>query len=79
MKCSCDLISKLYAVPLYDVTRFLAVGALPAKKNLEAAAIQLRGLSTYVHETGNKANESIDTTNKRVSKIESLLGIKPLE
>lgn len=79
LKCSCDLVSKLDAVPAYDVTRFFAFGALPNRKNLEAAAVQLRGLSTYMHETGDKANASIDAINKRVCRIENLLGVKPLE
>ncbi|MBF0165335.1 MAG: hypothetical protein HQM01_12700 [Magnetococcales bacterium] len=79
IKCSCDLMCKLYAVPLYGLTRLLACGSLPARKNLEAAIIQLRGLSTHIHEKDNRANESIDVINRRVSKIEDLLGIKPLE
>lgn len=77
MKSSCDLIAKLYAVPLFSITRFL--GSLPRKSDIEKAAVQLRGLSTYVHEDGEKASANIDVVNKRVEKIESLLRLKPLE
>lgn len=79
MKSSCDLISKLHAVPGYFLFRHLSFGVLPNRKDIEKAAIQLRGLSTYVHEKGEKANSNIESVNKRVSKIESLLRLKPLE
>lgn len=77
LKSSCDLIAKLQAVPLYSIIRHL--GGLPNRKAVEAAAVQLRGLSTYVHEDGAKASDNIDVVNKRVAKIESLLRLKPLE
>jgi len=79
LKNSCDLISKLHAVPFYSVTRFLSFGVLPCKKAIESAAVQLRGLSTYVHEEGDKAYASLDEIRKRVVKIECLLGLEPLE
>jgi len=79
MKSSCDLIAKLHAVPGFEVFRHLSFGVLPNRNDIEAAAIQLRGLSTYVHEEGEKANSNIEIVNKRVAKIESLLRLKPLE
>ena len=79
LKSSCDLIAKLYAVPLYETTRLFSFGVLPPRKAVESAAVQLRGLSTYVHEEGEKANVSIEIIVNRVAKIESLLGLKPLE
>ena len=79
LKSSCDLIAKLYAIPFYDVTRIFSFGALPSRKAIEGAAIQIRGLSTYLHEEGEKANASLEVIGARVSKIESSLGIKPLE
>jgi len=78
MKSSCDLIADLHAIPIYGVTRLLAFGVLPCRKSIEDAAVQLRGLSTYVQETGEKANSSLDVIQKRVERIEKMLGLKPL-
>lgn len=78
MNSSCNLIADLHAIPIYGVTRLLALGVLPCRKAIEDAAVQLRGLSTYVHETGEKANSSLDVIQKRVERIEKLLGLKPL-
>jgi hypothetical protein len=79
LKNSSDLIAKIHAVPGFTVTRFLAFGVLPPRESIERAAVQLRGLSTYVHETGDKAVESLDVIRKRVDIIEGLLRLKPLE
>lgn len=79
MKSSCDLIANLHAIPAYSLTRLLAFGVLPYRKAIEDAAVQLRGLSTYVHETGEKANSSLEVIQKRVERIENLLGLKPLK
>jgi hypothetical protein len=79
MKSSCDLVSKLHAVPAFGVLRWLPCGVLPNRKDIENAAIHLRGLSTYVHEDGDKAYSNIDNVNNRVSEIESLLCLNPLE
>lgn len=79
MKNSCDLIADLHAIPGYRITRFLSFGVLPCRKAIEDAAVQLRGLSTYVHETHDKANSSLDVIQKRIDRIEKLLLLKPLE
>jgi hypothetical protein len=79
MKSSCDLLAKLHAVPGFNIVRHLSFGTLPNVKNIESAAVQLRGLSTYIHKKGDKANGDIEIINKRVAKIESLLRLKPLE
>lgn len=79
MKSSCDLIAKMHAVPAFKVTRFLAFGVLPPRKSIDKAAVQLRSLSTYVHESGDKAVESLDVIRKRVELIERELRLKPLE
>ena len=79
MKSSCDLIAKLHAIPLFCVTRLFSFGVIPCRKAIEEAAVQLRGLSTYVHEEGQKASDSINVINERVKKIERLLCLKPLE
>ena len=79
MKSSCELIAKIHVVPIFELTRYLALGVLPERKSIERAAVQLRGLSTYVHETGDKAVESLEVIRKRVELIERLLLLKPLE
>ena len=75
---SCELIAKLHAIPLYKLTRLLSFGVLPCKKAIEDAAVQLRGLSTYMHEEGNEASDSIKVINARVEKIDRLLSLKAL-
>lgn len=79
MKSSCDLLAKLQAILLYDRLSQMSRGLLPSRQSIETAAIDLRGLSTYVHETGDKANTALDVIVKRVERIETLLGLKPLE
>ncbi len=76
IKNSCDLIAKLHTIPNYERTRFLAFGALPQKESVERAAVQLRGLSTYMHETADNANASMEVINKRVAAIMRLLYLK---
>ena len=76
MKGSSKLLSGLHSVPVYRATRVMAFGALPNRADVEEAAVQLRGLSTYMHENGEKANNSIAEINRRVEKIEKLLRIK---
>ena len=78
MKSSCSLITNLHTIPIFCMTRFLAFGVLPCRKSVEDAAVQLRGLSTYVHETGQKANSSLDIIRQHVERIERLLKLKPL-
>ena len=79
MKSSCDLLAKLHAISLYDRLAPMSRGVLPPRKSIEEAAKQLRGLSTHVDETSDKAVEALDVIEKRVERIEKLLGLKPLE
>jgi hypothetical protein len=67
LKNSSDLIAKLHAVPFYPGSR---------RKAVNAAAVELRGLSTYMSEKG---NASVEIVGERVAKIEGLLRLKPLE
>ena len=76
---SSDLVSKLHAVPAYKLARFLAFGALPPTASVERAAVQLRGLATYMHEGGDEASASISQINSRVASIMKLLRLKHLE
>lgn len=79
MKSSCDLLARVNAIPFYSRLSSLSRGFLPAKQAIVDSAVQLRGLSTYVHETDAKANNSLDTIAKRVARIEKNLGLEPLE
>jgi hypothetical protein len=79
LKCSSALIANLGAVPAYAVTRFLAFGALPKRESVEQAAIALRGLATYMHETGTEAAGHVPQVNTRVVRILGLLQLRPLE
>jgi hypothetical protein len=79
MKNSCDLLAKLQAIPSYDRLASTFKQTLPPRKSIEEAAVQLRGLSTYVHETDSKANDELDAIERRVKRIEMLLMLKPLE
>ena len=79
MKSSCDLLARVNAIPLYSKLSNLSRGFLPSKQAIVESAVQLRGLSTYVHETDSKANDSLDTIAKRVARIEKNLGLEPLE
>jgi len=74
MRNSCNLLARLHTIPCYSWISRQSRGFLPSKQNIVDSAIQLRGLSTYVYETGDKANESIDVVNKRVNKIKENLG-----
>lgn len=74
---SSNLIAKLHATPCYSIIRHM--GALPNRKDVEEAAKLLRGLSTYMHEQGNKAGNNICKINRIVSKIEKLLDLKLLK
>lgn len=74
---SSGLLAKLHAVPVYMIVRH--VGALPKRRDVERAAVLLRGLSTYVHEEGEKAFSNIDDVRNTVGEIENLLHLKPLE
>lgn len=79
MKSSCDLLAKVHAIPFYSALSKVSFGFLPPRSSIEDAAVRLRGLSTYVHETGDKAHEALETIEKIVSRVEAKLGLKPLE
>ena len=79
MKSSCDLLARVNTIPFYSRLSSFSRGFLPSKQAILDSAVQLRGLSTYVHETDAKANDSLDTIAKRVARIEKNLGLEPLE
>jgi len=79
MKSSCDLLARVNAIPFYAAFSRRSRGFLPSKQAIVDAAVDLRALSTYVHETDAKANDSLETIAKRVDRIEKNLGLDPLE
>ncbi|MCM0083276.1 hypothetical protein L4X63_16950 [Geomonas sp. Red32] len=79
LKSSSDLLSKLHAIPAYVLTCFIPLHDLPAQKDVEAAAVHLRALSTHVHDTGPEALAALEQVRKRVELVERLLHLKPLE
>ena len=76
MRNSCDLLTKADAIPFYRLipNRFF----LPIM-NIDRAAVDLRALTTYLHETGEKAASHIEVINSRVKSIEQKLRLRPLE
>jgi len=79
MKSSCDLMARVNAIPSYSKLSNLSRGFLPPKQAILDSAVQLRVLSTYVHETDSKANNTLDTIAKLVARIEKNLGFESLE
>ena len=78
-KCSSELMSRLHAVSAYDAMAQVLPGTFPSRTNIENAAVTLRGLSTHMHETGDRAENSLDAVNNRVEYIVRLLNLKPLD
>lgn len=76
---SCELLTYVDAIPFYRALSVISFGFLPSKQQVREAAIQLRGLSTYVHETGDKAESHLEVIGSRVKKIESCLNLGGLE
>ncbi len=78
MKSSCDLLARVNAIPFYANLSKHSRGFLPSHQAITDAAVQLRALSTCVHETDERANEYLETISKRVARIEKDLGLEPL-
>lgn len=79
MKSSCDLVAKFDAIPDKCWLPSLFRGFPPPRKDVVDASMHLRALSTYLHETGDKAMDSLEVIRQRVAKIQTLLGLEPLE
>lgn len=79
LKSSCDLLAKVNAIPFYGLVSCISFGFLPSRSHIRDAATQLRGLSTYVHETGEQANSHTEVIGRRVAKIEKCLNLESLE
>ena len=76
MKSSCDLLTKAAAIPFY---RFLPNKFVLPMQNVSKAAVDLRALTTFLHETGEKAASHIEEVNRRVESIQRQLQLLPLE
>lgn len=73
-KLSCDLRSKVGAIPFYRVWSIVSCGFLPSKESAFKASTQLMGLSNSVHQP-----DRSDKNDARVSNIEKLLNYEPVE
>jgi hypothetical protein len=76
MRNSCDLLTKADAIPFY---RFLPHRFVLPKQNIDRAVVDLRAVTTYLHETGEKADSHIEDINRRVERIQRQLQLRPLE
>jgi len=79
LKSSCDLLTKVAAIPFYDFVSWVSLRFLPPRRSIVEAATQLRGLSTYISESDSKANDALEAIEKRVTRIEKALGLEPLQ
>lgn len=77
-KNSSDLYIRSEAIPFYPLASWVSRGSVPRRENVADAAKWLRGLSTYMHETGEKANSHIDDIRRIIIRIERNLGLPPL-
>lgn len=76
MRNSCDLLTKTDAIFFY---RFLPRRFVLPKQNIDRAAVDLRAVTTYLHETGEKADSHIGEVNRRIESIQRQLQLRPLE
>jgi len=72
-KLSCDLLSKVDAIPFYSLWSTSSWGFLPSKVNSLSASKQLMGLSNSVHQPDRSKNGD------RVAMIGRLLGFESIE
>ncbi len=79
LRSSCELLAKVNTIPFYWFVARISFGFLPSKKHIRDAARQLRGLSTYMHETGDKANSHVEEIGIRVANIENCLNLESIE
>lgn len=70
---SAGLLSLLELLPNKGPLRQFALRSLPPELDIEEAAVQIRALSTHMHEMGDEAEESIEQVNTRIRNIKRLL------
>lgn len=78
MKNSCDLLMRSEAIPFYRCVSWVSRGFVPPRQKVRDAAKWLRGLTTYLHETDDKANSHLDEIRERIGRIERNLGLPSL-
>lgn len=71
-KLSCDLRSKIGAIPLYQLWASISCGFLPPKKKANEAAKHLMGLSNSVRKEDRSKNSDIADKIRLLLKMESL-------
>ena len=74
-KNSSDLYIRSEAIPFYPLVSWVFRGSVPPREKVMDAAKWLRGLSTYMHETDEKANSHIEDVSSIVKRIERNLGL----
>lgn len=70
---SANLFALSELTPKSPLLRWLSFASLPEMENILEAAKNLRALSTFLHETGEKASDSLELIFKITTKIETLL------
>lgn len=78
-KCSAELFARVHAIPAYGMLSAISGRYLPKRKLAVEAVRELRALSTYVFDTGDKARNDLDIIRKIVDRIELHLGLEPLQ
>jgi CHAD domain-containing protein len=74
-KNSSDLYIRSEAIRFYPLASWVFRGSVPRREKVADAAKWLRGLSTYMHETGEKANSHIEDVGGIIKRIERDLGL----
>lgn len=73
-KASCELRSKVAAIPFYGFWSFISFRSIPSKKKSIEASKQIMGLSNSVHQ-----NDRSEKNGERISRIEKLLNYEPTD
>lgn len=79
LKSSAELATRVHMIPAYGFFSGIFRRYLPRKAKILDAATTLRGLSTYVHETGPNAEMALESIRQRVTRIEKDLGLPSME
>lgn len=75
LECSNSLNMWLNAIPNYQLIRRVLARSIPEQSKVERAAVDLRALATYMHETGETASDHVGEVNSLVSRIKRDLRI----
>ena len=78
LRLSCELYMHSEAIPWRRFITKVSNGFVPDPKRIRSAAIGLRTLSTYVHETGDKASKHSHQVQGQIEKVELALQLPRL-